>query len=83
MDIEVWYGDSNTQPIGPIAGKLISENGREAKIQITDKFWLDEMGWDDEPYFYTCNLLPENFYVSYDDYAWAPIGSGCPSNKWW
>ena len=83
MDIEVWYGDSSCYPVGPIKGKLISQNGSEAHIEITDEFWLDNMGWDDEPYYYTCNLLPEDKYVSYDDYAWCPIGAGGPATKWW
>ncbi len=81
--IEVWYGDSNTNPIGPIEGRLISQNGSEAEIEITDSFWLDNMGWEGEPYYYTCNRLPYNRYVSYDDYAWSPVGEGGEENKWW
>jgi hypothetical protein len=83
VPIEVWFGDSDRNPIGPIEGKLIEINGQTAKIEITDKFWLDNMGWDDEPYTYTCSYLPADKFVRYDDYAWCYLHEGGPANKWW
>jgi hypothetical protein len=83
MDIDVWYGDSSTDPCGPIKGKLIKHNpSGESEIQIVDKSWLDNMGWDDD-YFYKCKKLPDNYYVSYDDYCWSYPGECTLNNKWW
>lgn len=81
--IDIWYGDSNTNPAGPIAGELIKydPNGR-SEIKITDRGWLDNMGWDGD-YFYTCRKLPGDYYVSYDDYCWSYPGECDIKNKWW
>lgn len=83
VDIHVWYGDSNRTPLGPMPGKLIEHNpnGR-SKIEITDRHWLDEMGWD-EQYFYDCKHLPADCFVSYDDYAWCYPGECDLETKWW
>ncbi len=73
-EIDVWYGDSDRSPCGPIKGLLIEHNPiGKSKIEIVDKEWLDDMGWD-EQYFYTCNHLPGDYFVSYDDYAWSYPG---------
>lgn len=82
-EIDIWYGDSNTNPTGPIKGRLIEYNptGR-SKIEIIDEGWLDNMGWEGT-YDYECNHLPDNWYVSYDDYAWSYPGECTLQNRWW
>jgi hypothetical protein len=73
-EVDVWYGDSNTSPFGPIKGVLIEENlFGYSKVEIVDEKWLDEMGWEGE-YIAECERLPNNFYVSYDAYAWSYPG---------
>lgn len=83
MDIEVWYGDGDTNPLGPIEAKLIEllPNG-EARFLITDKDWLDHTGFD-EPVEFTYGRLPANRFVRYDAYCWCPKGEGGASTKWW
>ena len=83
MKIDVWYGDSDSNPTGPISGLLIEHNPNGlSKIEITDRVWLDNMGFDSS-YFYTCKHLPDDHYVSYDDYAWSYLGECILNNKWW
>ena len=83
MNIEVWFGDGDYNPIGPIEAELVSDLGNgEAEIRITDKGWLNHVGFD-EPWEYTCKRLPANHFVCYDDYAWCPVGEGGAGNPWW
>lgn len=84
-EVDMWFGDNDTQPLGPIKAILIEHLADgESKIQITDPFWKDHVGYDeDEDYFYTCNKLPSNNYVRYDDYCWSYPGECTLNTKWW
>lgn len=82
-EIDVWYGDSSHWPAGPIKGLLIEEvPGGKSKIKITDRKWLDGMGWDGD-YDYTCEHLPSDNWVRYDDYAWCYPGECNLKTDWW
>jgi hypothetical protein len=83
MDIEVWFGQGDDDPIGPIEAKFLEEfpNG-EVRFLITDAGFLDHVGWK-EPVEFTYGRLPANRFVRYDAYAWCPRGTGGPSTKWW
>lgn len=83
-EVHVWYGDSNRTPLGPIAGIMIEHNPQgDSKIEITDKQWKDDTGFDDEPYFCTCKHLPADCFLSYDAYAWCYPGECDLETKWW
>jgi hypothetical protein len=87
--IEVWYGDGDSYPLGPIEAVVVDECphvGLTRKvIRITDKFWLEHIGWDahDKDYDYECDRIPASHFVRYDDYVWCPPGAGPQPTKWW
>jgi len=83
MEIEVWYGAGDRNPVGPIEATLLEElpNG-EVRFNITDKGWLDHVGWDEPPEF-TYGRLPDTHFVHNDAYAWCPKGTGGEPTKWW
>lgn len=84
-DIDVWYGDGDRSPLGPIKGILLKLNPNgPSEIQVTDKIWLDQMGLEEDyKYIVTYNKLPDDYFVSYDAYAWCYPGECSLNTKWW
>lgn len=82
MEIEVWFGQGDTRPVGPIEATFLAHEGDEVRFLITDAGWLDHVGWD-EPVEFTYGRLPATYFVSYDAYAWCPKGEGPRPSKWW
>jgi hypothetical protein len=84
-EIDVWYGDSDRRSLEPIKDLLLkfNQNG-PSEIQITDKVWLDNMGLDEDyKYIVTYEKLPDDYFVSYDAYAWCYPGECSLNTKWW
>ncbi len=82
MEIEVWYGDGDRMPSGPIEAELVEElEGGEARFMITDSRWLEECGFDG-PVEFTYGRLPPDRFVHRDAYAWCLKGEGGPSTRW-
>lgn len=77
-EIDIYSGNGDEYPVGPINGQLIEllPDGK-AKFEITDKDWLEHMGWQEMycgPYEYKAKYLSIKPIVSYDDYGWCEKG---------
>lgn len=87
LEIEVWFGSGDGFIVGPIEAKLVEMHANldDVRFLITDKGWLDHVGWDeDEPVEFTFPRLRADHYVGYDAYAWCPKGEGPKiPTKWW
>lgn len=66
--IDVWFGIGDGE-----SRKLKGEYVSEDLIRIVDSEFLEEVGFD-SPWEYECLPLSENRWVSYDDFAWSPLG---------
>ena len=73
--VDAWFGDGDTDPVGPLEAYLVTLKSDETgTLLITDRDWLDRMAWDEPWFTYTdAPRLPDNRFVSYDGYAWAPM----------
>ena len=68
--IDIWYGIGSGHSIR-MEGEIVND-----KVRITDKKWLDEIGWDDPYWEYPAGKIPDengSYWVSYDDYGWSEI----------
>lgn len=84
IEIDIWYGDGDRMPLGPIKGLLLvlNPNG-DSLIQVIDKDWLEQIGMEDKEYIVTYGKLPDDCFVSYDAYAWCYPGECKLNTKWW
>ena len=73
--IDIWYGIGSGHSI-----RMEGEITDDGEIRITDKKWLDSIGWD-EPYWdYPAHPVSdeEGWAVSSDDYGWSEIDKPPP-----
>lgn len=75
FEVDIWYGDGDCDPIGPLQGKAYRMPDESITLEITDADWLDNMGWKpliDGSYTYSkAPPLGPSRFVRYDGYAWS------------